>query len=293
MPSTFKVSPFVTSGKTGYSSIIRGSYLYGSASTYNGPVYNSKPSSGFSVVYFASSGAGFAEGNRVSVEMDSALSYHASGSASPTSFGDYEIKRLSVSGIRFFVSKDGNVDTTEVFPQSDGTFVMPFDAVYFFVTYRVGGSIDGSLWYPSTSNVYIRYYVPDEIDEVEAIQDQTTDLMGTSGSDGIAGDVLDIGTDIVQGADFVQQTASFVGGAVDAVASAEPDGTVAFPGISLMGFSIPAQNVSVTAGLSPDLLEMIRTGVTVVVFIAWVNGLISLYHRLFLGTVEVESEGEG
>lgn len=198
------------------------------------------------------------------------------------------------TNIRYFAAENNTF--TEIYPNDNGYFVTGFVPQYVAVSVQFTGlpnlynyETNGYLSMYTTPNYGVLRSIPDPTLE-DVVQDQTNELTDTSGSGSVVDDVLSQGTDIVEGVDFVGQTSSFISQSVGVFADAEPSGTVRFPGISLMGFTIPAQDVSVLEGLDPDILELIRTGTTLVLFLAWVNGLISMYHKIFLGVEVVESE---
>lgn len=192
---------------------------------------------------------------------------------------------------RYFVAKSGNSQKTEIFPDENGVFTMPFDVGWLYISSSVSGM--GSL----SSRGYVSLSLNGKphifIDVLETsmeriVNDQTDMLMGTDGSSSVLDDVAGQGQQISQNLNFVQQTGQFVTGAFDAVANSEEVNTVTFPGLSLMGFTIQPANVSLTQYISSDLLELIRTGVTMVVFLAWFSGLRAMYHRIFLGQTQIE-----
>lgn len=122
----------------------------------------------------------------------------------------------------------------------------------------------------------------------EQTQRQTEELKNTSGSGGVIDGVMGNAQQIVQGADFVQQSASFVSAAFATFATAEPSDTLRFPGLSVMGFVVPASDVPLGGYLSDDVMELMRSALTMFVFLAWVNGLVGMYHKIFLGEQVVE-----
>lgn len=193
---------------------------------------------------------------------------------------------------RYFVAKSGFTNVTEVVANEEGVLVMPFDVGYLIVACTVTGqgSLSSTSYVDATrkGSTILLVDVPEETIR-EIVQDQTSELKSTEGSDTVVGDVTSIGEDIVEGADFVQQTASFVSGSFDAVLNAEPDAGVPFPGLTIMGHTIlPAQTVSVTGYLGSTIEDNIKTGCTLVLFLAWIMGLRGFYHKIFLGETEVE-----
>ena len=122
-----------------------------------------------------------------------------------------------------------------------------------------------------------------------AIQNQTDTIMNTDGSDSVGSDAVTSGQNLIQGANFVQQTGSFVSQSFGAITDSEASEGLYFPGLTIMGYSIiPVQNVAFTGYLGSEVEQNIKNGVTLVLFLAWMAGLISIYHRMFLGEQEVE-----
>lgn len=124
--------------------------------------------------------------------------------------------------------------------------------------------------------------------EDESIRQQTETLMSTSGSDSVVSGVQGQAVQFVDSLGFVSQSASFVQQVGTSFADAQPSEGLQFPGLSLMGFTIPAQQVNFLGWLGADLENQIKTGITIVIFLAWLNGLRGIYHKIFLGETEVE-----
>lgn len=121
------------------------------------------------------------------------------------------------------------------------------------------------------------------------IDNQTDELKSTDGSSGVMSDISGQGASISQNLNFVQQTGQFVTGAFDAVTNADASQGLTFPGLTIMGHEIiPPQEVAFLGYLGADLEQTIKNGVTLVLFLAWLMGLRSIYHKIFLGEQEVE-----
>lgn len=192
---------------------------------------------------------------------------------------------------RYFVAKSGYTNLTEIFPDENGLFWMPFDVGYIVVTNTVSGQ--GSM--AASYEVYIRRtgdlsLLISTIDSSmqRIVNDQTNTLMNTDGSSDILDGMQGQGEQIVGDVDFIQQTGQFANGTYQAIMNSSEQSTVTFPGINLMGFNIPSAQVSLVEYVPSNILELIKTGCTMVLFLAWFNGLRGMYHKIFLGEKEVE-----
>ena len=290
-----KVGPLVQEGLTGYGSLIRGGNYTNSTTGSKNSAYNTKPTGNVYVVYMLNRPNNLAKGSKVVVT--GAIGWlHTNTSSEPTSSTSWQLKQCTVSEVRYFVSDSNNGNQTEVFLDETGALKLPYSANYLFCVTRLNNFqsvISGAaLWYPD-ADFQFKYELPSDQNEVAAIESQTDSLTDTTGSDTSVDNPLAQGEQIVQGVNFVSQTASFVSGAVDAVMNTEPSSGLTFPGLVIMGHQILAeQNVPFIGYLGEGLEDTIKTGVTLVLFLAWVNGLVGLYHKIFLGEQEVEVTDE-
>lgn len=308
-PSTLKVSPiYSVAGSHGYADIIFGSPRYQSTSgTWRGTAWNTVPSTTSPVLIRLKSidGGQLANGQRFMLGDTGQYLINYTNLTTPTGSSDYSETRLNGSNFHYYVSKSGNSNKTEIFPDSHGTFTAPFDVQYVFIVSNVNLSVISSakFWY-----VYHDFSImierPEDQNEVAAINDQTdtltentheqTDtLMDTTGSNGIVGPAQNQGGQIAHGISFVDQTGQFLQGAVNAFNTASADSGLQFPGLTIMGYTIiqPA-TVSFTGYLGSEIEGRIKDGVTLVLFLAWVMGLHTLYEKIFLGKVDVEVDEE-
>ena len=132
--------------------------------------------------------------------------------------------------------------------------------------------------------------IQEQTDEIgQQTQQQTETLVDTTGSGDIVSGMANQGQTISQGMNFVQQTTQFASGVVDAFSNADADSGLQFPGLTIMGHQIlAAQTVNFTGYLGSDVETLIKNAVTMVLFLAWISGLIGFYHKIFLGEQEVE-----
>lgn len=211
---------------------------------------------------------------------------------SSVSFGDFGGQNgaeCTTRNRRYYARNGSN--WVEITPGHDGVFSLAYSPSWLAVAFVVEDvpSTSGYNQYVMTTIPYrhLLVEIPDPTFQ-STIEDQTEELTSTQGSGNIVDSVVSSGEDIAGGLGFVTQTAQFTGGVFDAFADADATSGITFPGISLMGFSIPSQTVSFTGYFSQAIEDTIRAFVTMVCFIAWVNGLRAIYHRLFLGEIEVQ-----
>lgn len=285
-----KVSPIVSRGLTGYSSLIYGGTYISGSSTLDGPSYNTKPSGDVYLYYVWNQPSHLSEGNKVVIQLETRLYGVPSGATNAyDGYGTDLIK----DNMRFFVSKSGNTDKQEIYLDNTGALKMPYDASYLFVTCRATNFSNAASGY---GNYYLmnelcklNYELPSDQNEVAAIETQTDTFMDTTGSNTVGPDAVTQGQQIVQGMDFVSQTGSFVTGAFDAIANADASEGLQFPGLTIMGYQIIAPRMVPFLGyLGAEIENQIKTFVTMVIFIAWLNGIRGIYHKIFLGEKEVE-----
>lgn len=293
-PSTLKVSPIYSSaGSYGYADIIFGSPRYQSSSgTWRGTAWNTVPSTTSPVLIRLKSidGGQLANGQRFMLGDTGQYLINYSNLSTPTGSSDYSEIRLNGSNFHYYVSKTGNASKTEIFPDSHGTFTAPFDVQYVFIVSNVNlTSISSAKFWYVYHDFSIMIERPEDQNEVAAINDQTDTFMDTTGSDTVGGDALSQGQQIVQGVDFIQQTGQLVTATFNVFNTASAETGLRFPGLTIMGHTIiQPQDVSFTGYLGTELENRIRDAVTLVLFLAWLMGLRSLYHRMFLGEVEVD-----
>ena len=243
------------------------------------------------VTYVTSVGTSYAQGVHIKVESNSGGHNFSQYYYSDTSHTQSQV--LNPYNPRYFVFDTNRQNRTEIYPDNDGTLVMPFDVGYIAVTVNVvlnTSVLPGpeNKW-GVTNSIEIFNWVAEDIDEVSAINNQTTQLNSTTGSNTVAGDTLETGYEIVDDLGFVSQTASFVSGAYDAVMNSDASASLAFPGLTIMGHTIISpQNVPFLGYLGSEIENTIRTACTMVLAIAWINGLMALYRKIFIGETVVE-----
>lgn len=293
-PSSFSAvaSPVTSAGKYGYSRNILG-YAWTNSQYTSGQVWNSTPGNNSTLIRYVSLGStSLTSGNVIQVTSVGEINVMVSSDTSPTTSGAYVTKYVNSTNYHYFVAGSGVSNKQEVFPNEHGVIVLPINTQYVIVTCQLtnlaSAVSSGNLWYVNTK-VYVSTELPEDQNEVAAINDQTETFMDTTGSDTVGGDALTEGQQIAQNISFVQQTGQFVTGTFDAFANASPSSGLYFPGLTIMGHQIIApQNVSFLGYLGTDLENQIKHFVTLVIFLAWINGLRGLYHKIFLGEQEVE-----
>lgn len=294
LPTTFKVAP--TNGNTACTNLINGDVYWTGSSSAKGPCWNTVPSGTQYLVrmHSVSSGA-LAEGNVIQVQMNGFVRINATTNSSP-SYETWTISRsLNATNYRYWVSKSGNTDTTEIFPNENGVFVMPFTAQYFFVTCSIpfGSSMSSyTYWYIDTSSgLTLLTERPEDQNEVAAINDQTTALKDTTGSDTVTGDTVSTTQQRVQQFPLIQMVDQFTTGIQQQVVSQDVDGTVTFPGMSLADFTIPAVTVRPMELVPEDLQNPIRMMVTFIFVQAFIRHIFWVIEAVFViqnyGTLDV------
>lgn len=280
IPSSFKTS-ITQTGAGAYSNLIDGNYYVPSNSNYLGPVWNSKPSGNFLMVsvYFCNSSA-FTEGNRVRYEGGSVITYkYINGT--PSNIYDYNTSTLQYSDLRYFCSKSGNTGRVELSPNTDGTITLPFSCSYFFVVQTVSTTPAASTyWYPTMMGSLYSYF-PDSTDTVTAIENQTEEIVSTEGSDSVAGDGQ-VGPQVeqIEGLGIWESLAGIEEQLSEAISTQDVDGTVVFPGLNLMGFTMPQYSVDVLAML-PIPVDTLRGFVTFVFVVWYIRYMYALVQDIF------------
>lgn len=299
-PGTLKVTPVQsTAGKYSYGTIIHtDSYYLGSGP--RGYSWSSKPSAApCTLIRFISDGGGhMSEGNKILCNTEDGNIYVNSTSVSSPTAYDYGGYTITADNYRYFVSKSGNADVTEVYPDSTGAFVMPFTAQYFFVTCNLENLsvASGNIW-TVQSEFTLSYEQPSDQNEVAAINNQTSQMMDTTGSDTVSSDAITDGVQTYEDLSLVQQVGTMLTQIQSAVNTTEQDGTIPFPGLQLSGFNIPAQTIDVwsftpAASLQPTIRGMV-TFIFCAVFLSHIIHLIQAIFGIYEYGVGVEDFGQG
>lgn len=294
MPTTFKVSP--TNGNTACTNLINGELYWAGSSSAKGPCWNTVPSGTQYLIRMHSVTTGaLAEGNVIQLQTNGFVRINATKNSTPD-YDNWTISRsINATDYRYWVSKSGNTGTTEIFPNENGVFVMPFTAQYFFVTCSVpfGTSMSGyTYWYLDTSSgLTLLTERPEDENEVAAINDQTTALKDTTGSDTVAGDAVTDAQQTVNNLPIVNILDTFTTGVQQQVNIQDVDGTVTFPGMQLAGFTVPQATIRPMSLVSEDLQTIIRIMVTFVFVQAFLRHLFHLIDVIFViqdfGTLDV------
>lgn len=177
-----------------------------------------------------------------------------------------------------------------------GCWITPIKAKYFIVTFRLGTVskyYSNTFAWPTGWTMYqdmgATYTHQITVNNTNETQQQTETLTNTEGSSGIVSGVQGQGQTISDRLGFVSQTAGFVSSIVNAVSGGSAQDGVTFPGISWDGNVIVAsQSVNILGWLGSEIEGTVKAFCTMLVFLAWISGLRGLYHKIFLGEVEVE-----
>lgn len=111
-------------------------------------------------------------------------------------------------------------------------------------------------------------------------QNQTDTLMDTTGSDTLLDGPVQQVNDMYENLDTVRLIGEVGNQLKESVNTTEEDGTVTFPGLSLMGFTIQSQVVDVWDYL-PDLKEETRWATTLVFVILFIHHMFGLIDQIF------------
>lgn len=293
LPSSFKVAP--SNGNTAYSNLIDGTFYWAGSTTAKGPCWNTVPSGNAYLIRMHNLPTGaLAKDNVIQLDMIGVVGINATTATSPAN-SDWSITRqYNATNYRYWVSKSGNNGLTEIFPNDEGVFVMPFDAQYIFVTSFVSFNTMSSFkfWFvPDTYGFAVLTERPEDQNEVAAINDQTTQLKDTTGSDTVAGDAVTDAQQQVNDIPIVNILDTFTTGVQQQVNTQEVDGTVTFPGMQMAGFTVPQAVIRPMSLVSEDMQTIIRTMVTFVFVQAFLRHLFHLIDVIFViqdfGTLDV------
>lgn len=293
MPTTFKVSP--TNSNTACTNLIDGDLYWSGSTSAKGPCWNTVPSSSAYLIRMQNvSNGSLAKDNVIQLDMTGFVGISATTATSPSS-SDWKVNRtLNATQYRYWVSKSGNTGLTEIFPNENGVFIMPFNAQYFFVTCYVSFSSMSNykFWYISdTYGFGVMTERPEDQNEVAAINDQTTQLKDTTGSDTVAGDTVSQTTQQIQQFPIVQMVEDFTTGIQQQIVSQDVDGTVTFPGMLMAGVTIPAATIRPMELVPEDLRNPIRMMVTFIFVQAFIRHIFWVIEAIFViqeyGTLDV------
>lgn len=280
-PTSFKVSP-LASAPAGYANLVPVGSLYGATSTTNKVAFNTAPSASAYLVRMKNIGGGqLAEGNVINLTGLGVVQIAYTTVASPST-SDYGYKSVDATEYRYFVSRSGNTDTTEIYPNDMGVFVMPFTAQYLFVTCKVSFSGMTSYKYWNVFNsMTVSTERPEDQNEVAAINDQTEQFMSTEGADTSASDVVAPTVEEVQKLDVFSFLTEMSKSVEETVTTQDEDSTAVFPGFEFKGFKLEAQTIDPMALLPDELQTVVRLMVTFVFCTAFVSHITHLVQAIF------------
>lgn len=201
----------------------------------------------------------------------------------------------SCSISRVFVGQ--NMANLQQVTATNGLYTAPVNVRYIVFVLSVGGrSATGFLrsehGYMFLERPSVIVYTPDPVttqqtlDQTNSInstienstQEQTETLVSTNGSNGIVSGVADSGITQVENLSLAQAATHLSEHMVSTMNTSEEDSTVVFPGLNLMGFTIPAAEIDVW-----DYFPVLHTPVRVIVtfifctyFIRHIIGLLDL-----------------
>lgn len=232
------------------------------------------------------------DGQRWSTYTSSFANVHVWGSNS-TANGGYELTKDSFG----YYHVEGNTSLLHiVFRASNVTGLSserlnkPYTRFSFYNPLKVLFTLrDQQIDDLQTQTIYNTTQINNKI--TQQTQQQTSELKDTTGSDSVISGTDGVTQQIQSKLGFIAETATITSNLYDAILY-EGTGYVPFPEIAWQGQTIiAAQNVPIL-GYIPSIEDDIKTFNTIVLFLAWLHGMHSLYARIFLGQVEVISEDD-
>lgn len=169
---------------------------------------------------------------------------------------------------------------------ANGYIKLPYNCK--FVGYRIpiDYNVTKGLLVPMPKLYHVDYSV--ESNNTSETNKQTAELKDTTGSSTTVTNAQGVFNNTIKSKlGFVSQTADITTGLFDAL-TYEGEGTVPFPALKWQGQTIIAAQDVPILGYIPDIEDDVKTGVTLVLFLAWLHGIHSLYARMFLGETMVE-----
>lgn len=282
VPTSFKVTPIYQANTACTNLISNGTiYSYG----WNTDATETNP---YLIRYVNIGGGQLAKDNRISIKAENVTFYYGSATGSNGSSAV-----INAQQYRYFVSKGNNSGTTEIFPNDKGVFVMPFDAQYVFVTCRLAltTAVRNATYWRFSDGIQVSIERPEDQNEVAAINDQTTQLKDTTGSDTVAGDAVTDAQQQVNNIPLVNILDTFTTGVQQQVNIQDVDGSVTFPGMTLAGFTVPQATIRPMSLVSEDMQTIIRSLVTFVFVQAFLRHIFHLIDVIFViqdfGTLDV------
>lgn len=212
-------------------------------------------------------------------------------------YGDYQQyvnRKTFLSGTPKFYYYIPGKSWVEFVPDQYGMFKVPSDGIN---AIRIAYDFVPSVPYSdktATSSLYAwsqhTLLVDIPSDEAAAVYQQTTEVMDTSGSESVMDSVLSGGESALNDRlGFVGQALSIPTAFFNGI-TAEEDSVVHFPGISVLGFEVPATDIDIWSAL-PNLKTPCKTICTFVFIVAWFRGIQALYGRIVHGDKVVTVEG--
>lgn len=182
---------------------------------------------------------------------------------------------------------------------SNGLYTANVNVRYIVVALAVGGRavsfLNASHGYMFLDRPSVIVYTPDPVvtqqtlEQTNSInrtiqdttQQQTNTLMGTGGSDGIVSGVQGTTTQQIERLPITSFVGEITEYAKTTLNTTEQDGTVSFPGISLMGFTIQPAEIDPWDYAPEFLHERVRVVVTFVFVVAFLHHIVSLFEAIF------------
>lgn len=176
---------------------------------------------------------------------------------------------------------------------SNGLFTAPYQLTLVAVACNARGSGNANGYakvygFGLLLSVYTYSQQPDVVSAIEeqtqvitsVTENQTEELKDTTGSGTIASGALSQGQDMYQNFSVNQLVDTVSGDIRQAVYSTDSDSAVTFPGMTLMGFTIPSVSIDPMTQL-PVIADTVRLIVTFTFSAAFLRHIIELLHAIF------------
>ena len=272
-------------GLYGYSTTLSLNSIYTHGNSYtDGQCWNTKPGNSSPVlVRFAQiAGGELAKDRRIQISVKGNITFKYSTNANPSYSSDYLSVTRNCSNFRYFVS-NSTTGGTEIFPDQYGTFILPINAQNVYVVCQVALSLSSGVQvygFQNSEYFKVRAELPDDQNEVDAINDQTDTFMSTDGSDTVVSGTNSSANSTINNMNLYQSVQSMLSGFWDSFYTTDASQVVLFPGISLMGFTIDAASVNVFNNL-PIPINYVRMVVTFIFCSAFISHIIHLLQAIF------------
>lgn len=170
--------------------------------------------------------------------------------------------------------------------QQDGFYSVPINARYLYIAFRLHRNFDSNfltsklVYYLAPMHMYWQVLDYATTTTNSTISQQTQQLTDTTGANTIGDEQISDVMDTYEGLGMVDTLSTFTGELTSAVTTQQADTTVPFPGLSLMGFTLPAANVDVWDYL-PSIREETRWATTLIFCFFFIRYIFANINAIF------------